>query len=57
VLKVLCTVSYADTGECRKRVINWDDLDARVEFAQRADWAFRNGGKVMIEKTDLPIEI
>jgi len=53
VLKVLCTVFYSDTGECYKRVINWDDQDARREFARRADWAVRNGGKVTTEETTI----
>jgi len=56
MLKVLCTVFYADTGECHKRVIDWDDRDARRVFAERADAAIRDGGKVTTEgTTDLPI--
>lgn len=57
MLKVLCTVFYPDTGECHKRVIDWDDRNSQRDFASRADWAVRNGGKVTTEKTDLPIGV
>jgi hypothetical protein len=54
-MNVLCTVFYPDTGECHKRVIDWNDWDAKREFASRADWAVRDGGKVTTEKTELPL--
>jgi hypothetical protein len=55
MFKVLCTVFYADTGECHKRVINWDDAESKRDFAYKSDLAIRDGGKVTTESTTLPL--
>ena len=55
MFNVLCTVVYPDTGEFHKRVIDWDNYDARKEFARKANSAIYDGGKVTTEPTELDV--
>jgi hypothetical protein len=46
MLKVRCVVFYPDSGEQFSRVIDWDDPVSKKDFAIKADFAIREGGKV-----------